>query len=253
MNAAEFAAKVRNREPVVGYWIASDNPPATERIARLGYDFVVLDGQHGLLEYRGLLNGLMAISAAGALGLVRVEANNPTTIGKALDAGAGGVIVPLINSAAEAAAAVAAGRYPPTGIRSYGPTRSGLRIGPVPADSNAVVLVLGMVETADGLANLEAIAATPGLDGVFIGPSDLTLGVGGGYPGDPSAADAFEAALGRVRAACDANGIVAAIHCPSGVVAARRLADGFTFVTVASDLSHLEEAARAHLDRARGS
>lgn len=254
MNATDFAAKIRNREPVVGYWIASDNPPATERIAGLGYDFVVLDGQHGLLEYRGLLNGLMAISAAGdAVGLVRVEANNPTTIGKALDAGAAGVIVPLINSAEEAAAAVAAARYPPTGIRSYGPTRSGLRIGPSPADADAAVLVLGMIETAAGLADLEAIAATPGLDGLFVGPSDLTLGVGGAYPGDPSATDAFEAALARIRAACEANGSVAAIYCPSGALAARRLADGFTFVTVASDLSHLEEAARAHLDRARGS
>jgi 4-hydroxy-2-oxoheptanedioate aldolase len=254
MIAAEFAAKVRRREVVVGYWIASDNPPATERIARLGYDFVVLDAQHGLLDYRALLDGLMAIDAAGdAVGLVRVEANNPTSVGKALDAGAAGVIVPLINSAEEAAAAVTAGRYPPTGIRSYGPTRAGLRIGPAPADADAAVLVLGMIETAQGLANVEAIAATPGLDGLYIGPSDLTLGVGGAYPGDPSAAEAFEAALVRVRAACETNGITAAIYCPSGAVASDRLGDGFTFVTVASDLSHLEQAARAHLEQARSS
>lgn len=255
MNATDFAVKIRNRHPVIGYWIASDNPPATERIARLGYDFVALDAQHGLLDYRALLGGLIAIEAggAGAVGLIRVEANNPTTIGKALDAGAAGVIVPLINSAEEAAAAVAASRYPPNGIRSYGPTRAGLRIGPIPADADAAVLVLGMIETAQGLAEVEAIAATPGLDGLFIGPSDLTLGVGGAYPADPSAADAFEEALARIRAACESNGIVAAIYCPSGQAAAGRLAEGFSFVTVAGDLTHLEEAARAHLEWARGS
>src|SRR5947207_1834226 len=134
MGAAEFAVRFRRHEPLTGYWISSDNPPATERIARLGYDYLVLDGQHGLLDYRGLLDGLLAIDAAGAgaVGLVRVEANDATRIGQALDAGASGVIVPLINSADDAAAAVAAARYPPAGIRSFGPTRAGLRIGPSP-------------------------------------------------------------------------------------------------------------------------
>jgi 4-hydroxy-2-oxoheptanedioate aldolase len=252
LTAAEFAAKVRSRERMIGYWIGSDNPPATERIARLGYDYVVLDAQHGLLDYRGLLGNLMAIGAAGAVGLVRVEANDATQIGKALDAGAAGVIVPLINSAEDAAAAVAAGRYPPAGIRSYGPTRSGLRIGPTPADADAAVLVLGMIETARGLDDVAAIAATPGLDGLFIGPSDLTLAVGGAYPGDPAVAGAFNAALERIRAACATAGIVAGSYSPSGADAALRLDAGFSFVTVAGDLSHLEEAARGHLQIARG-
>jgi 4-hydroxy-2-oxoheptanedioate aldolase len=252
LTAADFAAKVRRRERMIGYWISSDNPPATERIARIGYDYLVLDTQHGLLDYRALLGNLMAIAAAGAVGLVRVESNGTTPIGKALDAGAVGVIVPLINSAADAAAAVAASRYPPTGIRSYGPTRSGLRIGPRPADADATVLVLGMIETARGLAEVEAIAATPGLDGLFIGPSDLTLGVGGAYPGDPAVAVALDAALERIRAACETAGIVAGSYSPSGANAASRLAAGFSFVTVAGDLIHLEEAARAHLEIARG-
>ncbi len=251
MTAAEFAAKVRRQERTVGYWISSDNPPATERIARLGYECVVLDGQHGLLGYRGLLDNLMAVSAAGGVGMVRVEASDPTPIGRALDAGAVGVIVPLINSAADAGRAVAAARYPPAGIRSYGPTRSGLRIGPSPADADATVLVLGMIETAQGLADVEAIAATPGLDGLFIGPSDLSLGVGGAYPGDPAVADPFAAALERILAACRARGIVAGMYSPSGADAARRLAAGFSFVVVANDLLHLEQAARDHLEIAR--
>jgi len=110
-----FATRIRNRERAIGYWCVLEAPGATERIARIGYDYVVLDGQHGLLGYSGILQGLMAIDAgASAVGLVRVEANNATPIGRALDAGAGGVIVPLIDTAADAAAAVSAGWLPST-------------------------------------------------------------------------------------------------------------------------------------------
>jgi 4-hydroxy-2-oxoheptanedioate aldolase len=129
--ALEFAARVRNRERIVGYWIVLDAPVATERVSRTGYDYVALDAQHGLIGYSAMLNGLMAIEAGGsAVGLVRVEANNATPIGRALDAGAAGVIVPLVDTADDAARAVSAAKYPPLGIRSYGPTRSPERIGP---------------------------------------------------------------------------------------------------------------------------
>jgi 4-hydroxy-2-oxoheptanedioate aldolase len=253
MTAVEFAAKVRGRETVLGYWAVLDNPVGTERLARTGYDYVALDAQHGLIGYSGLLRGLTAIDAAGGcVGLVRVEANDITPIGRALDAGAAGVIVPLINTAADAAAAVAATRYPPVGIRSYGPMRSGLRIGPEPALANRSVVVLAMIETPQGLANVEEIAATPGLDGLYIGPSDLTLAVGGATPSDAAVADVFDKALTRVRNACEASGITAGIHTASGTIAARRLAEGFTIVSVASDLTHLEQAARDHLAAARG-
>jgi len=206
-SAAEFAAKVRRRETVVGYWIQLDSPASTERLARLGYDYVSLDAQHGLFGYSGMLAALTAIDAGGgSAGLVRVEANDATPIGRALDAGAAGVIVPLVNTAEDAVRAVAASRYPPVGVRSYGPTRAGMRIGPGPAEANSSVVVLAMIETPDGLANVEAIAATPGLDGLYIGPSDLTIAVGGAGPTDPAVAEAFEAALARVRRACEANG-----------------------------------------------
>jgi len=250
--AAEFAGRVRAGEAVVGYWVALDNPVGTERLARTGYDYVTLDLQHGLIGYSGMLAGLMAIDTAReAVGLVRVEANLPTPIGKALDAGAAGVIVPLVNTPEEAAAAVAAARYPPSGIRSYGPMRSELRVGPDPAQADESVLVLVMIETAAGLANVEQIAATPGLDGVYIGPSDLRLAIGGRTPSDPEVEDELEAAVERIRQACDAHGIVPGIHTHSGQVARQRLAAGFRLVTVSSDLVHLEEAARSHLDAAR--
>lgn len=249
MTISAFSARLRAREPVLGYWSALDAPVATERIARLGYDYVCLDGQHGYLGYSGLLGALLAVDAAGgAVGLVRVEANDITPIGRALDAGASGVIVPLIETAADAAEAVASVRYPPVGRRSFATNRSGLR----PAEANDRNVVIAMIETPSALSELDAICATPGLDGVYVGPSDLSLAVGGAFPMDPAVSTEFETAVTRVREAARQAGIAAGIHTPNGTTAARRLAEGYTFASIASDLSHLEQAARTHLETARG-
>ncbi len=253
MSAREFSARLRNRERIVGYWSVLDCPVATEWLAYVGWDYLALDMQHGLIGYSGMLAGLTAIDAAGGpVGLVRVEANSPTPIGRALDAGAAGVIVPLIDTAAEAADAVAASNYPPSGIRSYGPMRAQLRIGPMPAEADRDTVVLAMIETPKGLANVEEICAVRGLDGVYVGPSDLRLAVGGAHTQDPAVDDEFEAALTRVREAAAAAGVAAGIHTPDGAVAARRLTEGFTFATVASDLTHLKLASAAHLKAATG-
>lgn len=248
----QFADDLRAGKPLVGYWSAMDSPVSNERIGRLGYDYVCLDMQHGLIGYAGMLANLLAIDAGStSVGLVRVEANDFTMIGRALDAGAVGVIVPMIDDAADAAAAVAACRYPPLGRRSHYPARAALRIGFDPADSHAAVAVIGMIETAQGLANVEEIAATPGLDALYIGPSDLRLAVGGATTSDPSVEEEFQAALARVRAAGAAAGIPVGIHTPTGAVAAERLAAGYSFVSVSSDLTHLEAAAAGHLDVVR--
>ncbi|ONI78482.1 aldolase [Kribbella sp. ALI-6-A] len=265
-----FAARLRAREHLVGYWVMLDAPPATERIARVGYDYVVLDAQHGLLSTRGILDGLMAIDAAAAgpvvdpsagtagsardatVGLVRVEANNATPIGRALDAGAAGVIVPLVDSGEDAARAVRAAKYPPSGIRSFGPARSGLRIGPVPAQADAATVVLAMIETAAGLTNVEEICATPGLDGIYVGPSDLCLAVGGKFPGDPDVRGEFDAAVVHIAEVAAAAGVAAGIHTNDGPTAKRRLTEGYTFATVSSDLDHLQGVAADHLAVVRG-
>lgn len=244
----QFAQALRSGEPLVGYWSMLDSPVSNERIARLGYDYVCLDMQHGLIGYAGMVANLTAIDAGStSVGLVRVEANDFTMIGRALDAGAVGVIVPMVDDAADATAAVAACRYPPLGRRSHYPARAGLRIGFDPADAHAAVAVIAMIETAQGLANVESIAATPGLDAIYIGPSDLRLAVGGATTSDPSVEGDFQAALARVRAAGAAAGIRVGIHTPSGAIAAARLAQGYSFVSVASDLTHLEAAAGDHL------
>ncbi|MDV8023593.1 HpcH/HpaI aldolase family protein [Rhodococcus sp. IEGM 1330] len=253
MPAQEFAARVRNRERILGYWSVIDSPVSTEWLAHVGWDYIALDLQHGLIGYSGMLTGITAIDAAnGPAALVRVEANNATAIGRALDAGAWGVIVPLVDTAADAAAAVSAATYPPAGIRSYGPMRSQLRIGPDPAVANRDTVVLAMIETPQGLANVEEICAVPGLDGVYVGPSDLRLAVGGSSPSDPSVDAEFEAALERVQKAAAAAGITAGIHTASGSVAAQRLSEGYTLATVASDLTHLKAVSAEHLAAARG-
>ncbi|GAA3483074.1 HpcH/HpaI aldolase family protein [Streptomyces yanii] len=252
--SAQFAAALRNREQLIGYWSLLDSPIAAERLARIGYDYLAFDAQHGLFGYQGMLNNLLATDTKGstAVGMVRVEANDLTYIGKALDAGASAVIVPLIDNAQDAADAVAAVRYPPLGRRSYGPMRAQLRIGPNPADTHEQTAVLAMIETADGLANVEEICATRGLDGVYVGPSDLRLAIGGATSTDPSVQDEFEQALTRVRKAAEAAGIAAGIHNADGASAARRLAEGFTFATVAADVVHLQQIATSHLEAARG-
>ncbi|MFB7928054.1 HpcH/HpaI aldolase/citrate lyase family protein [Streptomyces sp. NPDC056039] len=250
---AEFTTALRAREQLIGYWSLLDSPIAAERLARLGYDYLAFDAQHGLFGYQGMLHNLLATDTKGstAVGIVRVEANDLTYIGKALDAGATGVIVPLIDTAQDAADAVAAVRYPPLGRRSYGPMRAQLRIGPNPADTHAQTAVLAMIETADGLANVEAICNTDGLDGIYVGPSDLRLAIGGTTSTDPSVQEEFEQALTRIRKAAEAAGIAAGIHNADGASAARRLAEGWTYVSIAADVVHLQQIATTHLDAAR--
>jgi 2-keto-3-deoxy-L-rhamnonate aldolase RhmA len=253
VNSTDFVQRLRDRERLIGYWLVLDAPVATERLARVGYDYLVLDGQHGLIGYDGLVAGLTAIDAAGgpAAGVVRVEANHPTPIGRALDAGAQAVIVPLVDSAEQAVDAVRAARFPPRGVRSYGPSRASLRLGTVPADHDAGTAVIAMIETSGALENVGAICETPGLDGVYVGPSDLSLGLGGRYRGDPEIAAAFEEALETVAKAAVKAGIAAGIHCPDGATARQRLDQGYTFASISCDLDHLDAAAAAHLAATR--
>lgn len=250
--STDVATRLRTRQTVVGYWSMLDSSVAAERLSRLGYDYVCVDAQHGFGGYGDMLHALTAIDGSPTCaGLVRIAENSTTQIGRALDAGALGVIVPLVDDAASARRAAVACRYPPRGIRSYGPIRSTLGHRQATADRDRDVVCLAMIETAQGLANVKEICATPGIDGIYVGPSDLSLVIGAEFPGDPRVAEAFTQALDAItRAAADA-GVAAGIHCASGEIAARHLSEGFTFASVASDIVHLEQAAAAHLARAR--
>jgi 4-hydroxy-2-oxoheptanedioate aldolase len=248
---SSLAGRLRAREQLVGYWLTSDNAAMSERIARVGYDYVCVDAQHGLIDYAGCLNNLIAIDAGGSAGVVRVPSNDAAWIGRALDAGAQAVIVPLVNTADEAAAAVRATRYPPEGARSYGPMRSSLRIGPTPHVANDGVACIVMIETRPALDAVEAISSVPGVDGIYVGPSDLALALGAGQPGDGPALPEYGAALNRVVEAADEAGIAAGMHCVDGSAAAQALRTGFTFVSISNDLNHLATLAAGYLADAR--
>jgi 4-hydroxy-2-oxoheptanedioate aldolase len=256
--ATDFAESVRNRSALVGFWIGTDNPPMTERLARLGFDYLCLDAQHGLLDDAALLRNLTAADAGShgaTAGIVRVAANTARDVGRALDLGAAGVIVPLVDTAEEAAAAVRACRYPPLGGRSYGPVRSSLRVGPDPREANRAVVCAVMIETRAGLGNVEEIAEVPGVDALYVGPSDLSLSLslGSTSPSAGWSTPEFAAALARVRAAAEAAGKACGLHTNTGAAAAGALADGFTFASVSDDIDHLQNAARHALDTARSS
>jgi 4-hydroxy-2-oxoheptanedioate aldolase len=189
-----------------------------------------------------LVDGIRAIERCGVAPLSRVATNTTWMIGKVLDAGAAGVIVPLVDDAADAAAAVAACRYPPRGTRSYGPTRAQLFHKPATAQGFEDVLCFAMVETKRGLANLDEIARTPSLDGIYVGPSDLSLALGHPSPLGPRAPE-LEASLETIASACRRHGIVAGIHCSDGATAHHFADRGFRLITCFKDTTLIANAA----------
>lgn len=247
MEAHPFIDKLRAREPAIGYWMSLDVPLAAERLGQLEYDYVCLDMQHGLFDYHGITHSLMAIDAGRAAPIVRVPGKDPRDIGQALDLGARAVILPLVESADEAAELAGAARFHPAGRRSFGPLRASLRVGPQPHQMDEQIAVIAMIETMAGLDAVDQIASTPGIDAVYVGPADLTISLGGGHPGDPAVQSDFDDALERVRRAAESASISSGMHTLTGEDAARRLGEGFTFVSVAGDLGHLVRAAAAHL------
>ncbi len=234
-------------------WLSIGNPFTAEIMAAQGYDSVTIDAQHGALDYAAVLPMLQAMRASGVTPMVRVPWREPGAIMKALDAGAQGIICPMVNSAAEAAEFVSYTRYPPHGQRSYGPTRAAVAYGGYGPAANDEVLAFAMIETQGGVDNLEDIAATPGLDGIYIGPADLTLGTKG--TGLPVGFDREEPEMieliRHILAVCKKHGIRAAIHCGSPEYAARAIQWGFDLTTVGGDSRLLAAAASASVAKWR--
>jgi 4-hydroxy-2-oxoheptanedioate aldolase len=220
-------------------------------MARQGFDSVTVDLQHGLIDYDRALSMLTAIHAGGAASLCRVPGNDEAIIGKVLDAGFSGVICPMINSPEDARALVAACRYPPHGSRSWGPVGAGLAFGPdYTENSPSIVSVFAMIETSQAFEAVEAILAVDGLDGIYVGPSDLalTMGFDPRNPADnPQVMEAIYA-IGRAAALA---GKPAGIHCGSGEVAAAMLDQGYGFATLSSDFALLRAALAAEIALAR--
>ncbi len=235
-------------KPTINGWCSIGNPFAAEIMAAQGFDSVTVDLQHGALDYSHLLPMFQAMRASGTVLLARVPWLEPGIIMKSLDAGAYGIICPMVNTAEEAARFVSYLRYPPLGQRSFGPTRVSFAAGDnYAAEANGQILAFAMIETADGMANLDAIAATPGLDGLYVGPSDLSLSLSQGRlaPGFDREEPEILAALHCISAACKANNIRAALHCGSPDYAARAISWGYHMTTVGGDSRFLAAGAGA--------
>lgn len=245
-------AKWRNGDKTVGGWLSIGNAYTAELMSSLGFDYLCVDLQHGMLSYDDLKYMLPAMSNYPTVPLVRVAWNDPPEIMKALDAGAMGVIVPMVNSRHEAAVAVHACRYPPDGNRSFGPIRASMYGGRgYIGEANGQIACIAMVETAEGLRNLDEIASTPGLDAIYIGPSDLGYALGLG----PLAMDQelHKSTVEKILAACREHGIAAGIHTGSLSQTQFHLGQGFNLVTLGADSAFMARTAGSELAQAMAS
>jgi 4-hydroxy-2-oxoheptanedioate aldolase len=250
MSVNVLRASLRDGHQALGGWLVMPDSLAAETVARCGFDYVGVDMQHGLADYGHLPAMIAGIQLGGATPIVRVPVDDLATVQRALDAGAEGIIVPLCESATAAGAAVAACRYAPRGARSFGPSRSRMYLGADPAAVNDQVLCFVMVETVTGLERVAEIAATPDLDGIYVGPSDLAISLGVPMSSDDPR---LLAALAEILAECQRHDIIPAIHAPSGAAAANLIDQGFAMATISNDATMLRSAYQRELDVVRDS
>jgi 4-hydroxy-2-oxoheptanedioate aldolase len=234
-------------EAALGFACVIPSGLSAEVIADTGPDFVMIDRQHGPFGEDVMLAMLQAVSRTSVCPIVRVPPDDAFSIGSALDAGAGGIIVPMVNSGAAAENATAACRYPPRGSRSFGPLRSSMLLKGTPEEVNNQVLCIVQIETVAGVEAADEICSCPGVDGVWVGEADLAVDMGF-QPGQggQSVADAVAA----VHRACMANGIVSATLAPqSAELVERRIDEGYQMILVGIDLSLLRVGASKALNR----
>jgi 4-hydroxy-2-oxoheptanedioate aldolase len=252
MTTRSLRDELSTGRPLLGAWLQTPNPVSAEAAGLAGFDWVGIDTQHGLIGYDTLLHMLQAVAISGTPSVVRVSGNIPGEIGRALDSGAQGVIVPLIETAEEAARAASACRYPPRGTRSWGALRPALEntaYNPAVGDHQA--LCLAMVETVTGVENIDEIAAVPGVDVVYVGPSDLASSAG--LPPQLKLVDPKHRALvEKIAAACRSADRWCGIHPPSADVAWYR-DQGFNLLPIYRDLPAFQEGTVAALAEARRS
>lgn len=248
---AHLHARFSAGEAVLNGWLHLPGGVGAEAMGRAGYDSLTVDLQHGLIGDGGLVPTLQAIAATLAAPLVRVPWLHPPDLMRALDAGAVGVICPMIDTPEQAGALVQACRYAPQGGRSYGPSRARLLYGEAyPQRADRETLVFAMIETKLALENLEAILDTPGLTGVYVGPADLSLSLTGQAGFDFRQGESA-APVARIAREAAAHGLIPGIFTPGAELARAALDLGYRLVTAGSDLALLGSAARAVLDDLR--
>ena len=242
-----------NKAAVNG-WLAIANPFTAEIMAEQGYDSITVDLQHGLLDYQSAVAMFQALRASGVTIWARVPWLEPGIIMKVLDAGVHGIICPMVNTSEQAARLVDYTRYPPQGNRSFGPVRANLTMGAdYPQRANDEVMCLAMIETSEAVKNLEAIVQTPGLNGVYIGPSDLTLSLTQGRiaAGFDREEEEIVSAITKIMRAAHQAQLRACLHCGTPAYAAKAVSWGFDMVTVSGDTRLLAAAAAASVQQTR--
>ena len=238
-----FIKQCRNGLVGYGIWLNMADSQIAEMATAAGFDWVCLDLQHGLAEMGDLAQLLPILEKGSACKIVRVLNDQPDQIGRVLDFGADGVIVPMIDTSEQAAKAAAACRYPPAGIRSCGPTRAMVHDPAYLQEANARIACIVMIETAAGLEHVEEIAATAGVDALFVGPADLSYALTGGIAGLRS--PELEVALIRVIAAGANADKPVGIFCMGTENAKQRVERGFSFVSVNTDTALFASAIKS--------
>ncbi len=242
----------REGKPAVGAWLSIPGGFAAEVMAHTGVDWLCIDMQHGCIDYSDVVPMLTAISTTSVTPFVRVPWNEPSMIMKVLDAGAYGVIVPMVSNRAEAERAVAACRYPPTGIRSNGPNRAVLYGGAdYQKNADREMACIVMIETPEGIEKMEEIISTPGLDAAYIGPTDLALSLG--VPplmdnDDPK----HVATVNRILETCKRHNVVAGMHTASSRYTQRYIDQGFQMVMLVADRAAMSNYVKAEVGRLTG-
>jgi 4-hydroxy-2-oxoheptanedioate aldolase len=255
-NSFTLARALRGAAPVFSGWCGLAVPIVAEVIAREGFRAVTIDMQHGLWDIAATVSAIAAIRHGGAAPVVRVPLGDFATASRALDFGAEGIIAPMINTAADARALVSATKYPPVGERSWGPHRATM-LGEI-ADqkeylraANELTVTLAMIETRSALDNLTAIAETPGIDGLFLGPADLSIALSQGASLDPMSA-AVDRELERIAEAARKAGKILGAYCHTAERAAALAGRGVRFLPVGSDLGFLRGGTAATLKVLKG-
>ncbi len=234
----------------IGSWLSIPSSVSAETVTAAGFHYTCIDLQHGAVDYQAAVAMTQAIVLSGGHPIARVPWNEPGIIGKVLDAGIEGVIVPMVNSADEARSVVRFARYLPDGARSFGPVMAGLRRPKYFEWAATGIAVIPMIETVEALTNLDEILGVRGIDAVYVGPADLSVSLGL-RPQNNDGEALFDDALATIVSACTKNGIVPGIHTTAQFVA-KRLEQGFRMVTVSSDMAALRAQVAAELAIAKG-
>lgn len=230
---------------VVNGWLSIPSSFSAEVMAHQGFDSLTVDMQHGPIHFDVALAMLQAVCTTNVIPLARVPWNEPGIIGKMLDAGCYGIICPMINNRAECEAFVGACKYPPVGYRSNGPTRARFYGGADYGErANDTTLAFAMIETAEALRNLDAILSVPGLDGIYVGPADLSISLKNSMPPEPQGPAVMEA-LQVILAGTRRHGVIAGIHGVSVQHSVQVISMGYQFVTLQSDVAFLSTQASA--------